>query len=392
MFAGWKDWVRGWVEWEAQGGGAEQLLCAAQQNGIELWKVRRQDITLRARCWARQYKRLRRPARRSGMRMRVRAKHGLPFRLFRYRARVGLAVGLVLGAYILSLLSGRVWSIEVHGVDRAQSAAVLQALEPLGLRQGSRFPEQGITQLQAQAMQRLPQLAFISFQLSGSCVRISVRERQAQQPETVSYPSDLIAVRDGLIRRVVTAAGTAYVGQGDAVQAGQMLISGIREEKYGTHLLQAKGEVWAQTEREFCFSAALSERVTEAQGEIRYLPQLRIFGWSIPLYQSGALPPQYQAQSVQSQWSLLGKSLPLGFWCQRVYLPTIRTVTRSREQADAYNAQQWEEQCAVLREQGVTVLQATKRIEQQADRQTLTVRCICLENIAVSKKLTSIRR
>lgn len=71
-------WLFGWVKLEAEGGFPERLLNFTAIEGIEMWGVCRQGVKLTACCPAHQYKRLRLPARRTGMRIHVKKKHGLP--------------------------------------------------------------------------------------------------------------------------------------------------------------------------------------------------------------------------------------------------------------------------------------------------------------------------
>lgn len=389
MFTGWKDWVCGWVQWQAQGADAEQLLSRAQQQGVLLWDVHVQDITVRARCLARQYKKLRRPARRSGMRLQAEQKHGLPFWLFRYRARKGLAVGLLAAVLLMQFLAGRVWSIEVVGADDAAAVQVLQVLEPLGLREGEPFPTAGVERMQTMALQRLPQLAFLSFRLDGSRVTVSVRPRQQQEQAPQRLPCNLTAAVDGVVQRVVASRGQAKVAVGDAVQAGQVLVSGVVEEKNATRLLHAEGEIWAQTERTFRFEVPLQQTVTDPQGECLYLPQLQIFGLKIPLYTSGGVP-QGERREYTRKLSLLGTDLPVGIAGSYTYRPVTYTVRLSEQQAVQQAQQQWVQQCAQLRQAGVTVLAAEKQQSVTAAGCVLTVRCQCFENIAVSENLLRI--
>ena len=83
-------YLTGYVGFSAEGGSPARFLQAAADSGIPLWHVRREGITLSACCAARHYARLRRPARRAGLRLHLTRRRGLAFHLRRLRGYAGL--------------------------------------------------------------------------------------------------------------------------------------------------------------------------------------------------------------------------------------------------------------------------------------------------------------
>ena len=106
-------WLLGWVRLETEGGFPEKLLNQAAKAGLPLWNSCRQGIRMTTCCYARQYKKLRPLAKKACVRMRVKERHGIPFFLHRYRARAGLAAGILVYALLLQFLSGRIWIVHV---------------------------------------------------------------------------------------------------------------------------------------------------------------------------------------------------------------------------------------------------------------------------------------
>ena len=115
--------VPGWVRVEAEGGYPERLFNAIARQEISVWGLHRRQEWTRFCCFARDYRRLRQPARRACVRMRVRQKHGLPFWLHRYRHRKGLVAGALLYGVILALLAPRIWVVQVVGNTATPAAA-----------------------------------------------------------------------------------------------------------------------------------------------------------------------------------------------------------------------------------------------------------------------------
>ena len=63
------------------------------------------------------YKRLRPIAKKTGVRMRLIEKGGMPFTRFRYRKRIGLLVGALLFALFLGGMSRFIWNVEIEGAE-----------------------------------------------------------------------------------------------------------------------------------------------------------------------------------------------------------------------------------------------------------------------------------
>ena len=98
--------VRLWaaVEFTARSGSTEALLTAAARAGLHLYGVTALPGGFCGHCAARQYPRLAALARRYRVRLRVRKKQGLYFRVRPLLRRAGLWAGL---AVFLPLCSGR---------------------------------------------------------------------------------------------------------------------------------------------------------------------------------------------------------------------------------------------------------------------------------------------
>ena len=155
-------WLLGWVEFEAEGGFPERLLNLAARGGIPLWDTGRRGVVLTARCFARKYKKLRPIARKAGVRLHVVRRHGVPFFLHRYRARAGLVAGLATYVVLLQILSQQIWVMQVSGNRKVSEADILSVMEELGVHKGGRMKDLDIQALQIEALQKLPDLVWLT--------------------------------------------------------------------------------------------------------------------------------------------------------------------------------------------------------------------------------------
>lgn len=355
-------WIRGVVTLEAEGGYPEELLNRAAEQGVELWDTRRRGVSLIARCRAGDYRRLRRPARRSGMRMRVRSRHGLPFLLRPLHARWGLAVGAVAAFIALQLLSGRVWVITVNGNATLPDEQILRVLEPLGVYVGAAFDEVDVPGTQLAALQQLPQVGWLSINASGSVVEVLVSEREPSLPIEDTAPANVVAACDGVIVEMEVTGGQAAVQVGDAVTKGTLLISGVTDSQVGPLLKRASGSVTARVTVTLTARVPLEEPVKQA-GERICRPTLTLFGLRIPLYTSGSIDKEYTESNYERLLRAGDKTLPLGWTVTEWTVWEDGTVRRTAAEALAEAHRRLAEQEAALTD--VTVEE--KRIDERQD-------------------------
>ncbi len=380
-------WFTGWVRVEAEGGYPERLLNAVAAENITVWGVRCRGPWMRFSCFAREYHRLRHPARRACLRLRVRQKHGLPFWLFRYRHRKGLAVGLAIYALVLALLTPRIWVIQVVGNDETPAADILAVAARAGVCIGNRMDALDRKQLETTGVDFLPTLGWISVNPSGCVARVEVAERKpTPQVLDLSQPSDMVALRDGRIEAITVVNGQRLVMVGEAVSAGTVLITGRVASEAGEHLTRAYGEVWARTQRRITVSVPLTYYPPTPSGFVAVCPTLSFLGWEMPLYSHTPSGDGYVIQERAHFLQASGKVLPLGV-TNRYYIRLRREVhTRTQSQAAALAERRLAAQQAALF--APDSFEAVARDAVVRDGvYTLTVTYSCRENIAQEEPL-----
>ena len=240
------DQIRGLVRAEILGAFPESFLNAAAAVGIVLWNLESGgENRVSFSCWEGNLQELEALAGRCGCELcPVDRRGGSRIRGFLKR-RVILLGGAVLAALLLLVSSLFVWSVEVHGAEKIGRGEILRALEDAGLGVGSFWPGFSTELLRSKALQKLPELGWMSVNISGSRAIVLVREREGRPfLESESAPTDLAAARSGLVRRVSILSGLALVQEGEAATEGQTLARCIPGEG------RARGSVLAETIRE----------------------------------------------------------------------------------------------------------------------------------------------
>ncbi len=382
-------WFAGWVRVEAEGGYPEKLLNEVARQQLAVWGIRRKEESTRFCCSCRDYRYLRRPARRACTRMRIHRKHGLPFILHRYRHRKGLLLGAALYIAVLCLLSPRIWVVQVEGCSVTDAAVVAEQASTIGVRVGALMEDIDIKSLEINGTSHLPDYSFITVNPSGCVARIQVAERKpTPQVLDLSVPSDMVAVRDGVILSQRVVSGESRVLVGEAVRAGTVLIGGRVEKEVGEQLYRSYGEVWAETQRQITVSIPLTYRQVQTDAPAVLRPTVTFLGWQFPLYAPGQVEEKALRYTRRHFLTAGDKTLPLGI-TNDYYVPVrYGTGTRTQEQAQLLAVQQLEREEQSLFA-GCEYTAQDRQEYVKGDAYTLTVRYVCRENIAVEVPLAT---
>lgn len=365
--------LTGTVRIQCEGGFPERFLNAASGLNIPLWDICYRDTVLFCRAHAKDYAALRPAARRACLRMRIQQKQGLPFAVRRLGIHPGWIAGAALFFLILQLLSSRIWVITIHGNHTVSDSEILAVLAEFGVQEGSDFSRVNLDELQLTALQKLPELSWLTVNQHGSIASVEVKERSAAAPPDSTVPANLVAACDGVIVAIHTVTGQAMVSPGDAVRRGDLLISGVMDSAVGPQLKKAAGSVVARTTHRLAVAVPLTESVTVPDRTVCH-PQLDFFGWHIPLYTQYHLQEKAASVTVtRHPLTVKGVPLPLGLSVTQRCYTTTHTVTRTPAEA-------LDEAQTQLAAEEIT-LQGTLSVEQKT--QQTAVKNGCVELTAV---------
>lgn len=303
--------LAGYVSFRARGGFPERFLNLCAGMKIPVWEIYCKNGAVCGHTSAEGYKAMREAARRSGMRLSISERRGMPFFLRRHRRRAGLAAGFVFLLCFIFVLSTRVWTVEVVGNERVTDGEVIEVLRELGIRAGVRRSSADASEISRAALKKLPELSWIAVNIEGSRAVAQVREIQAAPIlEDEEFICNLVASEDGQIVTFETYEGAAEADTGDAVARGDLLISGTTQNKDGSvSLRRASGYVTARTRKELISSSPL-KLDAKIYTRTRRRVTIGFLGLSIPL---GRLRAGENSESFESKREvvILGTALPM---------------------------------------------------------------------------------
>lgn len=369
--------IFGYVSFTAKGGFSERFINLCRINNVLLWELKSTNSVLTACTDCSGYKKIRTVARKSGMKVRLKKKHGLPFFLNRHSRRAGVIVGIALGVAVLLILSTRIWSIDVTGNVRVPAERITAVFEELGVRKGVPSAKIDIKSTEIEALRRMPEISWLNINISGCAARIEVRETvEVPEIDDNGIPTDIVASRDGQIVILRPFSGTSEQKIGNAVLKGDPLISGIVENKDLTvSFCRAKGYVVARTDRSIRTQCEKKIKVRRKADEKKsYI--LNFLFFDIPLGKVNTKNAYPEKRGIL----INGVTLPVGFTVCRetVFEESEITLTENQMRLTAYS--DFFEKCAEeFRYMKVEEVEIT---EKNTDGSlTVSGNFVCLENI-----------
>ncbi|MHB8170934.1 MAG: sporulation protein YqfD [Thermincolia bacterium] len=221
------NFIYGTVTLVVQGTGLEKFINMAVSRGIHLWDITRiGPDRMRVKVGLGGFWPLRHIGKRVNCRIHIEGKRGMPFIFSRLKRRRMLGLGAITFLVSLFVFSSLVWSIEVTGTKKIPSRRILEVARDGGLKLGTAKWQVDTEVLEKHIRREVPELAFVGLEIRGTRVIIDVAEKKFATPQD-KRPAHIVAVKKGIIKEVLVVAGQPKVKDGDQVQKGQVLISGV---------------------------------------------------------------------------------------------------------------------------------------------------------------------
>lgn len=240
--------INGYVVFKAGGGFSERFVNLCNIRGIRIYNIKISEKEIEAQIRRKDYKHLRKVAKDSGMKIRAISKHGLPFFVARNRKRIGLVYGFGFFVLFMSVMSMFIWSVETTGSDKLSDTEILKVVSECGVHKGTFRYTVKSRDVARDAINKLNgKVLWMSVNIKGSRAVVEVRDF-IEKGEDMTYtdPCNIVADFDGLLLSVEVESGTKANYEGNGVKKGDLLISGMLEDRYErTHFYEARGVVTA---------------------------------------------------------------------------------------------------------------------------------------------------
>ena len=219
---------------------------------IRVWDVRIVgDLTVQFTASQKSIRFIEKIAERKGERLNVIGRSGLFWPIMGLRNRPVLVLGMAFLFALAIFVPGRVLFVRVEGNAAVPGEMILEAAQDAGIRFGASRRAVRSEKVKNRLLGAMPQLQWAGVNTYGCTAVITVRERAQEQETKEEYPfSSIVASCDGVITSCTVTRGSGLCAVGQAVQKGQVLISGYVDCGQSITVTRSQGEIFALTRHE----------------------------------------------------------------------------------------------------------------------------------------------
>lgn len=381
-------WFFGYVLFCSKNALPEKFINMVTRAGINLWNIKSKNGDFSACILANEYKSLRFIAKRSGLRIKVKKKYGLPFIINKYKNRYGLFIGFILFFVILKLFSMFIWVIDVKGIKELNENQVKSELAALGIMEGSLKSKLDIPLLEQRVMVSIPDISWISINITGCVAEVSLTER-VKAPELVKEgkPCNVKAMCDGQIDSMEIYKGMAVVNNGDAVVKGQLLVSGVIQREDGSSDLQhADAKVKAYTKKVYKERVPVNQTKCTYTGKEINRRSIKIFELEFPLTFNPKPKGDYEVEYKKKDVKIFDRVMPI-----KIYNQKFRECSKEKCCISETDAMQQLEDIFLEKEKtkmkDIEILNREKRQFVSNEFYYMEIKYSCKENIAQKEEM-----
>ena len=367
-----RKYLSGYLKIQIFGYSPERFLNLCSYQNINLWDLNVKDRAYEMKISVKDFRKLRPIIRKTKTKVKVVHRYGFPFFLQKYKTRHFLFLGLLMGILFLLLMSEFVWKIEIEGNIRCSDEEIRMFLKTIDISEGKRKKEVSCEEIAKQMRQNFDDVIWVSASMDGVELKIEVKEnmdRVYEKEIEENPPMDIVAERDGIVKRIITSKGRPMVKVGDEVKKGDILVSGTIEilndalEVTGYQYQVAEAEIYIQTEYTYTDQIEHTYEIMEDTGKKNYQIWLetnhKIF--FIGNHKSGY---QYEKIHESQKRVVLGGIIPLSWKFG------IRTVEECKKIAETYTeeemrvklSEKFHRFCQDLEKKGVQILENDVKI------------------------------
>ena len=287
-------YIRGYLRIRVWGFSPERFMNLCSNKGILLWDIVREGEEYYMYISLKGFWELKPIAKKTGTRVAVLKRYGLPFSLPGLMKRKIFVLGLFLAVAFWILSSFYIWDIEITGNYQITEEVFQDFLKENQVVIGMKREELDIEELEKQIRRQFSQVTWASARLSGTKLLIDIKENDApiikQEPDSTPG-SDLVAEYDGIIAAMIVRSGVPKVAIGDSVEQGTILVEGrvpvynedatVREYQY----VDADADILLEHTTDFTATLPLDHIEKEYMGREKTSYYLKLGDWTCKLPQ-----------------------------------------------------------------------------------------------------------
>lgn len=389
LITGFLDWVFGKVVLQSEKNESEKIINVLMKNQVQYRKLKIvKDGLMQLEIRLQDYKKAQSFLDKSGIKVYIISRKGLPFFIRRYSKRTGMVIGALLFSFLMWFSNLFVWEVRISGNTLLRDEEIEKQLSDAGFGVGTYLPSVDYYRLCNDFLKNTDEYSWVSVNVMGTTAYIEVRERRIKEEQPGFEASNIVAKYSGEVENVTVYSGNKVVEKGSVVKEGDLLVSGFLEKKYGFETVRSRGSVYAYITRTFDVSVPFQSEKKQYTGNEQKKIQLNLFGKTFDIYNS--LKTEYENSDTTTDHER-------AVLFDTVRLPFILDITTCKEYTyDVVYLEQREakEQAEKLLEEKLKneldsseLLEVTYKEDITENEYKLSCEVYCLADIAEEKEI-----
>ncbi len=397
-------YMKGYLRVRVWGFSPERFMNLCSNKGILLWDIVREGDVYYMNITLKGFWEIRPIAKKTGARVAILERYGLPFFLPRLLKRKMFVLGLVLAVVFWTVSSLFIWDIKLNGNYQITDDVFQDFLKENQVRIGMRRDELDIQELEKQIRRQFPQITWASARLDGTKLLIDIKENDAPiatREHAVDEKhsmggaqdapgTDLVAEYNGRVVSIIVRSGVPKVAIGDTVEKGTVMVEGkvpvynedatVREYYY----VDADADIVLEHASEFTASLPFDhteKRYTGREKSSHYI-KLGDRSWALPENRPFLV---YDSVIKESRPLMLERLSVPAFWGTVTYREYQNVEYKyTAEEAKDHLNQKLMDFLAELEEKGVQIIEKDVKIETGNDAWVLKGQFLVQEPVGAS--------
>lgn len=232
-------------------------------------------------------------------------------------------------------MSNHIFYIDIIGNKKLETEKIISSLKNNGISAGKFIPNIDFRTVERGIMIQYPEVAWIGIHNTGGRILVEIDETvPAPKLMAENIPCNIIAARDAYIVKVEIWNGALVPLVGDAVKKGDLIVSGVLENKHGeSRYVHSCGKITGRFQEKVTFSQEYHTLENVPTGEVLKQKSLCILDFRIPLFHKKIQTEQFDYQEEYTAFSIFSAKIPMGI-IHHKYFPydTVETFY-TKEQA-----------------------------------------------------------
>ena len=372
----------GYLTVEINGEFCERLLNLISLNKVSAWNIKRKVDKILLSVKVKDIWKLRKIRRKTGIKVRIIERKGVPFIIQKYHLRYGFVFGLILFFSIIYILNMFVWRVEIVGNQSVSSEEIFKTCEAIGIKNGIKKSKFDSYKLRDELLLNAEKLSWASLNLEGSVITVNVSEIK-NDFNSEEY-CNIISDYNGVIKSIKVQKGSASVSVGDAIQKGDLLISGVVTAAGQSFFTNASGEILAEVEEKITIEIPMFE--TQKTHNVKNYKKycLDFFNITIPLY-LGRETRDYDYIWNKNTINLFGKEMPIVLYTLDIYPYIYEEYQLNQTQLEDKTNEELQNALKEIEEKDIKIINVTNKMDEFFCTTTYTIKY--LKNIGIKEKI-----